>query len=225
MELAQKELKTEEGKEAYSYLREVRKVSDKTIEEFRIGYVPQWVTNSFDDRHEFAGRIIFPIYNQYDELVALSSRDWRKDSGMKFFHEAYRKRNYLYGLNVAKKNILQNKKSIVVEGEFDVLSLHSAGINCTVGMLGSSLHIEQISLLSRYCQYVYLPFDGDNAGDESLKKTMDLYNQRNLKNSFDLIFVPVILPPKVDPDDFVNNQGSKKFVDLLLKSKNEILQK
>jgi DNA primase len=225
VELAQQELKTEEGKEAYTYLKEVRKISDKAIEEFRIGYVPQWVTNSFDDRHEFSGRIIFPIYNQYDELVALSSRDWRQNSGMKFFHEAYKKRNYLYGLNVAKKYIIQNKKSVVVEGEFDVLSLHSAGINCTVGMLGSSLHLEQISLLSRYCQNVYMPFDGDTAGEESLKKAMDLYNHRNLKDAFDLTFIPVILPQKVDPDDFVNNQGAKKFIDLLIKSRDQILQK
>jgi len=224
VELAQQELKTDEGKEAYKYLTEIRKVSDKTIEEFRIGYVPQSVTNTYDDKHEFSGRIIFPIYNQYDELVALSSRDWRKDAGMKFFHEMYRKRNYLFGLNVAKKNILQNKKSIIVEGEFDVLALHSAGINCTVGMLGSSFHLEQISLLSRYCQEIYMSFDGDNAGRESLKKAMILCSQRNLREMFDLSLIPVDLPEKIDPDEFVNSQGSKKFIDLLIKSRNDFLR-
>jgi DNA primase len=223
VELAQKELRTEEGKEAYLYLKEKRKITDKVIEEFRIGYVPHWVTNLYDDKHEFAGRIIFPIYNQYDELVALSSRDWRQDAGMKFFHETYRKRNYLYGLNVAKENVLQNKKSIVVEGEFDVLALHSSGINCTVGMLGSSFHLEQISLLSRYCQEIYMPFDGDAAGAESMKKASLLCSQRNLRNMFDLSLIPVILPEKIDPDEFVNNQGAKKFIELLIKSKNEFL--
>jgi len=223
VELSQHELKTKEGKKAYEYLKEERKITDKIIEEFRIGYIPNWVTNLHDDKHEFAGRIIFPIYNQYDELVALSSRDWRQDTGMKFFHEMYRKRNYLYGLNVAKKNILQNKKAIVVEGEFDVLSLHSVGIDCAVGMLGSSFHLEQISLLSRYCQYIYMSFDGDSAGAESMKKVSLLCSQRNFRSMFDLSLIPSILPEKVDPDEFVHSYGAKKFIELLIKSKNEFL--
>jgi len=218
VELAHDELRTDNGKEALSYLLNVRNLSDKVIDAFNIGYVPHWVKNLYDDKHEFAGRIIFPVYDHHGELIAISSRDWRVDAGMKFFHETYKKRDYLFGLNIAKKNILKYNKAIVVEGEIDVLRLHSEGINCTVGMIGSVLHLEQIALLSRYCQNIFLPFDGDSAGQDAIKKAMNLSNEKEMPKAYDLYMVPAYLPDGIDPDEFISKSGAKKFLELLKQS-------
>lgn len=221
IELSHKELLSEEGKEALSYLKYERKITDKVIEDFQIGYVPNWVTNFYDDKHEFSGRLIFPIIDQYKEPIALSSRDWRKSANMKFFHETYRKRNYFYGLDVAKNSIIKNNKAIIVEGEFDVLQSHSYGIDCTVGMLGSSLHLEQISMLSRYCENLYLVFDDDAAGKECLKKSLEMSSKLKFSGAFLINMIPVKLTNGKDPDEFLKNNGKNEYIKLLQKSKQD----
>ena len=218
MQLAHQELKANNGKDAYQYLKNVRGISDRVIDEFKIGYVPHWITNLYDDKHEFAGRIIFPVYDQSGELVALSSRDWREGAGMKFFHETYKKRNHLFGLNVAKENILKYNKAFVVEGEIDVFKLHSHNIDCTVGMIGSVLHLEQIALLSRYCQNIFLVFDGDSAGQKAAEKAMKLSREKEMSKAYDIDMFPVYLPDKLDPDEFISKNGPKNFVELLKQS-------
>ena len=199
-------------------MRDVRGISDDVIDKFQIGYVPHWVKNLHDDKHEFAGRIIFPVFDQSGELIALSSRDWRESAGMKFFHETYKKRNHLFGLDVAKESILKYNKAFVVEGEIDVFKLHSHNMCCTVGMIGSVLHLEQIALLSRYCQNIFLVFDGDDAGKAAIEKAMKLSSEKEMPKAYDIYMIPVYLPDKSDPDDFVSKNGAKKLIELLKQS-------
>jgi DNA primase len=219
LEMGKSELWTDQGKEALAYLKEVRKFKDADLIEFEIGYMPQSVTNVNGVHHEFAGRIIIPIRDQYGDIIALSSRDYRKDAKKKFWHEEFIKSNYIYALSVAKKSILKNNKAIVVEGEFDVIQMHSFGIKCTVGMLGSNLKTRQLSLLARYCQEVFLVFDGDQAGLDGLNRTMKIEAEYNLRQSYGIKLIPVYLPQGVDPDDYVKTYGKKTFVELLKKSK------
>jgi len=214
-----------EGKEALDYLKLKRGFSDDVINIFGIGYVPSHVNNIYGDPHEFAGRIVLPISDSHGELVALSSRDWRENAYSKFFHEQYKKSNHLYALDIAKKYIIKYNKAIIVEGEFDVIKMHSKNIKCSVGMLGSALSIKQISLLSRYCQEIFLVFDGDNAGKKSMEKAMQLNIKYGLRQFYDISIVPVFLPDGLDPDDFIKDKGREAFMSLLRESKNNIMKK
>jgi len=218
-------LSSPEGKEALGYLKLKRGFSNNVIDNFGLGYVPTHVNNLYGDPHEFAGRIVLPIHDPYGELVALSSRDWREDAYSKFFHEQYTKSNYLYALDIAKDHIIKSNQAIIVEGEFDVMKMHSIGIRRTVGMLGSSLSIKQISLLSRYCQEIFLMFDGDEAGKNSMERAMQLSSKYGLRQFYDILIIPVVLSNGLDPDDFIKTEGKVSLVNLLRKSKIDIMKK
>ena len=246
-------LEDEEGKLAIDYLKSSRRNFDDVsikyiIDKFKVGYMPSHVLNFEGKRHEFAGRVIMPLFNQHNKLIALSSRDWRDDAFMSFFHESFNKSNFLYGLNLAKENILEEKYAVVVEGEFDVMYLHSKGITNAVGCMGSTLQLNQMSLLMRYCRDIFIVFDGDKAGKNSTYKTREMtrlnaFEDRNKeiisvdkikdkdiglhleefyygKMSYGLNIIPVTLGDDVDPDDYVREKGKEGFIKLLNDSRN-----
>ena len=220
--LAQPTLWQDQGKEAREYLVKERSLSKEILRDFKIGYVPQHVRRKTGDRHEFAGRVVLPIQDQYHNLVALSSRDWREDAYMKFFHESFTKGHYLFGLNIAKKHILRKRKVVIVEGELDVLSLHSNGLNFSVAVLGSALQLYQISLVARYCKQVFIVFDGDEAGGRARTRTMEMCAKHELQRNYDLDIIPVSLPDRKDPDDIVRESGINSFVDVLRQAREQM---
>jgi DNA primase len=221
-ELASKTLWAEEGVSALSYLMDKRGLSENALKDFSIGYVPDWFADSNGTRHEFAGRIIMPIFNQYNELVALSSRDWRENASRKFYHESFKKSNYIYGLNIAKKFMLKRSQAIMVEGEMDVLYLYSKGFNFTVGMLGLSCQLYQISLLSRYASEIFVIFDGDNPGKMAKESLLSLGVTNDFRKIFGVEIIPVELPQGNDPDDFLKKNGSKVFIEFLKENRRKI---
>ncbi|MFW6173466.1 MAG: toprim domain-containing protein [Elusimicrobiota bacterium] len=223
VDLAQPTLYSGAGQDALQYLTNERKLAQDVLRVFSVGYVPQSVRNLWGYNHEFSGRIIFPIFDQYNDLVALSSRDWRENAYMKFFHEQFDKSNYLYGLNVAKKSILKFNKAIVVEGDIDVLMSHQVNLRLTVGVLGSAINLKQIALLSRYCQNILFVFDGDKAGREALKRVIKLNNDYRLYR-YDINIIGVQLPNGYDPDLFIVKEGKDKYVNFLSDASKKFLE-
>ena len=209
------------GKVALDYLKNVRQFDEEVIRKFSLGYMPKHIKNHLGDRHELAGRIVFPVYNQYDGLVAFSSR--MPNVPRSFWHESYSKGLYLYGLNLAKKSILKNKKAIVVEGEFDVMKLHQFGIDCAVGVVGSAPQLHQIALLRRYCKDIFLVFDSDEAGQNAVNR-ITKGRTNNMAKYFNPIFletnlIVVKLPEDMDPDDFLKTRSRGEFISLLKDAK------
>lgn len=223
LEFSQKFLYEKEGEEALDYLKNKRGFSQSIIEKFCFGYIPFDIRCDDGGRHELSGRITIPIFNQYGDLVAFSSRDWRKDAYMKFWHEAYNKSFYLYGLNLSKRDILREKKAILVEGEFDVAFLHGCGFTYSVGLMGTCLDLHQISILSRYCKDFYIVLDGDKAGKLAAEKIKSIEKEYELNKYYDINMIPVRLPDKNDPDDFIKNNGVQKFSELLENSRKLIM--
>lgn len=203
-----------EGKVALDYLINERKFTEEIIDKFDMGYCPS------DVNHEVRGRIITPIYETYGELVAISTRHLDKNHYQRFLHESFDKGSYLYGLYHAKKAIQKYNKVIIVEGECDVACYHSFGFNMTIGLCGSAFTLFQIALLSRYCKNFYLLFDGDQAGRDSIKRALRDYDKYNLK-AYGLKFIPVYLPDKVDPDDFLINNKKKNTIEKLRAAKED----
>jgi len=214
---------SKDGAEALNYLENVRGFSQDVIKKFHLGYLPLYAKCDDGYKHELAGRIIIPVYDQYNKLIILSSRDWREDAKMKFFHETFPKSFYLYGLNSAKKEIIKNKMAIVVEGEFDTIYCHMAGFPCAVGVIGSALQLNQIALLSRYCRDIYIVFDGDQAGLDAIKRVKKIEYEVLLKQFYNINLIYVLMPKDLDPDDYLKVYGSKEFSRLLENSKKLIV--
>lgn len=223
VDLAKDTIFTSEGKEALDYLYNQRELDKHTLSHYEIGYVPLWV------KHEMRGRIIFPIRNVHGNLVSLSSRDWRHlDKERGFWHESFIKEYHLYGMNLNKKEILNKKSAIIVEGEIDAMTLFKNGFTNVVALLGSSFHIHQVALIARYCNEIYLTFDHDKAGHESMSKTIKMYKDKCI-NMFGIKFIPVFLSKsdfnikenKIDPDLYLKKYGRESFSKLLEKSKED----
>ena len=217
VEIAKKTLKKPEGKIALDYLKDKRLFSDKVIDQFNFGYCPKNID------HQLNGRIIIPVYDAYGGLVALSTRHIEEDHNIRFWHESYDKSFFLYALNFSKRNILKCDRVILVEGEFDTASLHSFGFNFTIGICGSAFSLMQIVSIARYCNNVYLLFDGDNAGRKAIDNAMKTYNQYGFNKRVDpaFNFIPVHLPNGLDPEDYVKSEGKDGLINLFKKAKQE----
>ena len=210
--MGKRSLRKEEGQKALHHLKNERGFSDKIIDQFDFGYCPE------DKNHPLRGKIITPIYDTFRNIVAISSRHLDKNHPYRFWHESFDKGSYLYGLLYAKEHILKCKKTILVEGEFDVAALHSVGFRMTVGLCGSAFTISQVALLTRYCSDIYIMFDGDESGKRSTDRAMQKYKKYRL-NNYGINFYTVYLPNKMDPDEYIREMGKDKLKELLKKSK------
>ncbi|MFW6007285.1 MAG: DNA primase [Halanaerobiales bacterium] len=225
------------GKKALSYLNK-RGFTEKDIKKFELGYAPdRWKSllnflvkkgyqkeelvkaglirkknSNYYDR--FRGRIIFPIFNIRDEVLAFGARllDEENTDMPKYLNSPgtliYNKGNNLYGINWAKSSIRKTGEAIIMEGYTDVLTAHKAGINNTVASLGTALTRSQAKVLNRLADIVYIAYDADTAGAAATLRGLDILKKSGLK-------VKVInLPEGEDPDDFIRNNSKKDFLNL-----------
>lgn len=192
--------KKESAGDARSYLKH-RKFNIPILKTFEVGYAPHGNSLlaylrakkvSVDDavavgllgRSErgevydrFRDRIMFPIRDHRNNIVGFSGRllEEKPNQG-KYVNVPetvlYRKRETLYGINLAKSAIQESHAAIIVEGEFDVISSHMYGITNTVGIKGSAFTKEQLLLLKRYCQRLVLALDTDESGFDATKRTL-----------------------------------------------------
>lgn len=76
----------------------------------------------------------------------------------------YKKSKLLFGLAQAREAMQAQKRVVLVEGNFDVITLHQAGLTEVVAPLGTALTLEQITVLKRLAERIVLLYDGDRAG-------------------------------------------------------------
>jgi len=222
VELGCKSIWSSEGKEARDYLQEKRGFTPDVIKKFKIGYCPRGTS------HQLEGRIITPFRDEYGNLVSITTRHLFKSKGdpYYFWHEVFTKSLFVFGLYESKYDIIKYRKAILVEGEMDVGFLHSCGIPVAVAACGSSHSLYQAMSITTYCSEVYLLFDGDNAGRNSMRRAMDIYRRYNMgSNSCGILYVPVELPMGMDPDDYVKEHGKKGILHLLKNSKEKMVKK
>ena len=107
------------------------------------------------------------------------------------------KKEQLYGLHAALDPIRRSGTAIVVEGNFDVLALHEAGIDNAVAPMGTALTNEQVATLGKLARTVTVVFDGDTAGQRASAKAIPLFVDEDVDGRI------ARLPTGIDPDDFV----------------------
>jgi DNA primase len=159
----------------------------------------------------FRERVIFPIFSLSGKVIGFGGRVL-DNSEPKYLNSPdtpiFHKGENLYGIFQAKAYI-RDEIPVLVEGNFDLLSLAEKGINNVVASLGTALTNEQALLLRRFNQQVILCYDGDEAGRKACRRSIETL----LKVGVDPQVV--ILPAGEDPDSIVRKQGKDGFKALL----------
>ena len=156
------------------------------------------------------GRLIFPIINAMDEVVAFGGRLLEKADFAKYKNTKetvlFNKSKTLYNINLLKK--LKREQSIndviFVEGYMDTISLYQAGFRNVVASMGTALTKEQARLVKRYSDNVLISYDGDFAGQKNTLRGLEILKAEGLN----VRVVP--LPEGADPDDVVK-QGKDAY--------------
>ena len=157
-----------------------------------------------------AGRLIFPIINSYDEVIAFGGRALEKTDFAKYKNTRetllFNKRKNLYNINLLKKLKRTQKinEVIMVEGYMDTISLYQAGFENVVASMGTSLTTEQARLVKRYSDTVLISYDGDFAGQNADLRGLEILKDESLH----VRVVP--MPNGLDPDDVVK-QGPEAY--------------
>lgn len=196
-----------EAEAARDYVKN-RAISDETCDKFMLGFAidnPDWLYNFlkknnysdeilkesglFSKNYEklplFRNRILFPIRNWQGNCVAFSGRDLSGESKAKYVNSPetvlYTKRNLLFGFYESLPELKKREEIILCEGNFDVISLHQAGVSYACAPLGTAFTQEQANLIKRYCSKVNLLFDSDEAGRNATVKAVLLCQKNDLE--------------------------------------------
>ncbi len=196
-------------------------------------------------------RVIFPIWDVSGKSIAVTGRVLDEGVKPKYFNTAYDKGLFLYGLNFAKNKIREMDVVYVFEGNADIVTAHTLGIENCVGCQGTAFTKDHYSLLARYTSNICLIFDDDAGGQIALarfnKKSEDIFSKdksnifktkekevnlslvvlKEEKNMSILGSCPEKLINKKakDPDDFLRKYGPEQFLKTVTEQRNnKILQ-
>lgn len=152
----------------------------------------------------------YVFYNEEDKLTSIKKYQVSEvlTPKPKYWNESYPKAEHLFGLNLSVYDIAKEEFAIVCEGQFDVMSLYSAGIRNVVGINGAALSPIHVMLLKRWTDKIVFLLDGDIAGQratENAKQILDIWNWKKVNL---VQYAVVALPKEDDPDDFLNRNGS-----------------
>lgn len=234
-------LNTTEGKEALKYL-ENRKITAEEINYFKIGLAPDSTdtlyqalkANNFTELamlelgvvtkseskyyDKFKNRIMFPITNEYGNIVGFSGRIYKDSdkSEAKYINTQetpiFKKGEILYNLDNAIRSIREKKRVYLFEGFMDVIACHRTGLHNAVASMGTALTPEQVNLIKKHTHNVVICFDGDSAGIEATKRAIELILKHRLNPAV------VTLPEGLDPDEYISKYGNNAYIDYLAKN-------
>ncbi len=158
----------------------------------------------------FRGRLIIPIRDARGKVVGFGGRAMGKDVLPKYINSpessVFNKRSILYGLDAARREIIDKDEAIIVEGYFDLITLHAAGAKNAVATLGTSITEEQLTRLRNYTENITLMLDGDEAGIKSALRLITPLAEMGINGNM------VVLPEAHDPDSFVRANGLEGFL-------------
>ena len=228
------------GRRAMGYLKK-RGINKEIFDNFYLGYAPKGWDNllrfftkknisldlvekaglivsrkeksGFYDR--FRDRLIFPIFDLNMQVIGFGGRVM-DDSLPKYLNSpetpVYNKSRSLYGLHLAKMKCRENERVFIVEGYFDLLTLHQHGLQDSVATLGTSLTPEHVQLIKGFVGKdgrVILVFDSDDAGIKASQRSIEVFDKGYINAQI------LILPDGYDPDSFIFEFGVESFLDLV----------
>ncbi len=153
----------------------------------------------------FRERITFPIRDARGRAVGFGARAMRPEQKPKYLNSAenelFHKSEILYGIDRARPAMAKAGRALVVEGYTDVLALHQAGLEETVGIMGTAITEQQIAQLSATVDTVILALDADAAGRKAMLRAQEVAAGRKLEISV------VAMPSGEDPAEIATADG------------------
>jgi len=229
----EKQLETSnEARIARDYL-EQREITDETRRTFRLGYSPDsWEGLITYLRHKgatqfqiersglvvkrdeggvydrFRGRLMFPVFDVQARPIAFGARTLKNEDA-KYINSpetaAYVKGRNLFGLNLTRDEIRRAGFAILVEGYLDLMVPYQFGIRNIAASLGTALTSDQAKLLSRFARKVVVNYDGDRAGVQAAKKSIEILLAEDIEVKV------LVLPEDADPDEFIRKFGAAEY--------------
>jgi DNA primase len=114
------------------------------------------------------GRVVIPIHDAAGQLVAYCGRSLDGSEPRYKFPAGFPKSQALFNLHRAAAG--GEETVVLVEGFFDCLRVHQAGIRSVVALMGSALSERQRWLLQERFREIVLMLDGDEAGRRASRK-------------------------------------------------------
>ena len=225
------------GLMARDYLKS-RGITRRAAEAFQLGFAPEswedtvhWarsknfdlnlmedsglVANKDGKRYgRFRGRLMFPINDEQGRVIGFSGRVLSAEAkAAKYVNSPetilFHKSRVFYGLDKARREILEAKSALVCEGQLDTMACHMAGLKNVVAPQGTALTVDHARILKRYTSEVVLCFDSDTAGQEAAVRSFDSL----LESELAVRVMKVPLPH--DPDSYIREQGVAAFRELM----------
>ena len=172
--------------------------------------------NLNSDRYydNFRNRIIFPIFNTKNQIIALGGRYIGTGDSPKYINsmesKIFNKSNELYGIFDGGVSLKQDKYAILTEGYLDVLSSHLNGFKNTVASLGTAFTDGQAKLIKKYVNSILILYDNDDAGKMATIRAINILN----KNGFSIRCLNLPNGFK-DPDEYFRINNKDDFISLL----------
>ena len=227
-------LVSSEGKEALKYLSD-RGIDKDIINEFNIGLatnnklygmlekkysindlididVVKEINGNYYDT--FQNRIIFPIIDENNNIIAFSGRKYLKDdlednTLSKYTNSKetiiFKKNLTFYNINNSLINIKKSKEIVITEGFMDTIRMSSVGYKNVVALMGTAFthdHLEKILKLK--CK-VILNLDQDDAGVNATINIGDILTKNNVETYV------IVFDDYKDSDEFIVHKGKEAF--------------
>lgn len=220
------QMKQPQGKIAYEYFHDKRKLTDETMLRFGLGYSNKTSDDlyrflkekGYDDaflsqtglvtieerggRDKFWNRVMFPIMDVNNRVIGFGGRVMG-DGEPKYLNspetKLFDKSRNLYGLNYARTT--REKYMLVCEGYLDVISMHQAGFTNAVASLGTAFTSQHAGVLKRYTDQVILTYDSDGAGIKAALRAIPILRDAGISARV------LNMKPYKDPDEFIKNMG------------------
>lgn len=217
-------LDSENWSKLITHLKDKLQVSDEQIVSAGLALKSEKSGRYYD---RFRGRLMIPIMDERGRVIGFGARsipgiDEGHENSPKYINSPdtniYHKGENLYGINLAKEFIRKEDAVIVVEGYFDLISLHQAGIKNVLANQGTALSPRQARLLAKYSnsKRIYLCFDSDEAGENARDRAFELISQSLDKYDYEVRVL--FIPDGKDADDFIQNNSNEVFRELIAKA-------
>jgi DNA primase len=199
-----------------------RGIDEETANEFLLGYAPSGYVGELKIPKEeaqklglvnsrggefFRNRLMIHIFSHSGNVVGFAGRALSDNQSPKYINtpetEIFKKSSILYGFFQSKEEIVKKREVVIVEGYFDVISLHKIGVKNVVAPMGTSLTEKHASFLKRYSQSPILMFDGDSAGTKAAIRSAGFFFKFGCEPKV------VQLPKGEDPDSMARKQPER----------------
>ena len=169
----------------------------------------------------FQGRLIIPIHEKIGRICGFTARvlkntpTWGERKPPKYINTPklpiFSKKDLLFNLHIANKEISEEKDFLLVEGQLDAIRCTTSGFKTAIAPQGTSFGEAQAMLLRKSDpKGVTCLLDGDDAGQKAAFQYIPIFLKTGLNAQF------CCLPKGKDPDQIILEDGPdelKKIID------------